>query len=54
MTNVQAMTKVQAIREFFGEPKVTMDELKKLSKEERLELGELCAKELGVEIVEAP
>lgn len=45
------LTSVKAIKEFFGEPKVTTKELGELSSEERAELGKLAAKELGAEWV---
>lgn len=47
------MTNTQAIKQFFeqgGGRKVTLDELKKLSNDERAQLGALAAAELGVEI----
>lgn len=50
------MTAAAAIKTYFeSEPhgrKVTMAEMKALSKEERTELGRLCAKALGVELTE--
>lgn len=49
------MTNVKAIREFFerdGGRKVSMDEFRALSTEDRKELGSLCAQQLGVEITE--
>lgn len=49
------MTRVQAIKTFFesdGGRKVTMDEFKALTKEERAELSDACAKVLGVDITE--
>lgn len=47
------MTKFKAIKTFFeadGGRRVGMDELKALSEKDRQELGELAAKELGVEL----
>lgn len=43
------LTSVKAIKEFFGEPKVTTSELSELSSQEREELGKLAAAELGAE-----
>lgn len=53
---MEAMTRIKALKTFFeadGGRAVTREELVKLTKEERHELGNLAAKELGVEIVEA-
>lgn len=56
---MQKMSSVQAIKGFFerddkhspgGGKKIDMTDLKTLSPEARKELGELCAKEIGVEI----
>ena len=47
------MTGIKALKTFFesdGGRRLTMDELKELSKEERAELIALAAIELGVEI----
>ena len=47
------MTSIQAIKTFFeadGGKRVTMDELKKVPKDDRAELAELAAVELGVEL----
>lgn len=49
------LTRTAAIKRFFeddGGRKVTVDELKKLSPEDRQELGTMCAQALGAEIVE--
>ncbi len=47
------MKAMQALKTYFeAEPhgrKVTMDEMKSLSKEERQELGEMCCEALGTE-----
>jgi hypothetical protein len=50
------MTNIQAIKAFFeadGGRKVSMDEMKALTANDRAELGAACAKTLGFEI-EAP
>lgn len=48
------MNNIQAIKAYFskngGRP-VTMQELKDLTKEDRAELGKLCADALGVELL---
>lgn len=47
------MNNLQAIRAFFesdGGRKITMDEMKALSMEDKKELGALCAEKLGVTI----
>ena len=58
---MEQMTRLNALRTFFhrtdqfapeGGRKIEMQELKDLTKAERDELGELAAKELGVEIVD--
>lgn len=49
----QKMTGIKALRTFLeadGGRKLTVSEAKQLSKEERDELAQLAAKELGVEI----
>ena len=49
----EKMKRLGAIRSYFGsggDPKVSIDELKALSKEEREELADGAAKELGVEL----
>jgi hypothetical protein len=51
---MEKMTNLKAIREFFeadGGRKITMSEMRELSTSERNELGQLCAKALGKEIV---
>ena len=53
---MEKMTRIKAIRTFFeadGGRKLAMSELKELTADDRKELGELAAKELGVELVEA-
>jgi hypothetical protein len=42
------MNRVECIRAFFGN--VSLEEFKTLTAEDRKELGELCAKALGVEL----
>ena len=56
---MEKMTNIQAIRRFLGSsaaagpsPIPTMEELKKLNKMERAELGRLAAEALGVELME--
>ena len=47
------MNPVKAIKTYMeqdGGPKVSMDEFKALSSDERRELGQLCADALGVEL----
>lgn len=47
------MTNIEAIKTFFekdGGRKITMEELKALSVDERAELGKLCAAALGTTI----
>jgi len=48
------MQKIKAIKKFFEEGKygrrVTMEEMKELTSEERTVLGGLCAEALGVEL----
>lgn len=55
---LQKMTRTQAIQKFFsfGDSgrKVETMEFKAFTSQERDELARLCAKELGVEIVDAP
>jgi len=49
----EKMSRIKAIKTFFekdGGTKVTMGELKDLSKDDREELARLAAAELGVEI----
>ena len=46
------MKVIPILNQFFNEPKLTMTELKALSKEERRELAELAAVELGVEVTD--
>lgn len=46
MSKPKVMGVVQVLKQFFGG--INMDELKDLSKEERRELAELAALELGV------
>lgn len=50
---MEKMTKLGVIKKYFSTPEkpVTFDELKKLTTEERTELAEGAAKELGVEII---
>jgi hypothetical protein len=48
------MTKFQAIRAYFSPPEVTTSELKNLPAEDRAELAELAAKELGVTLDPTP
>lgn len=53
---MEQMTNMKAIRTFFeadGGRKMTMDELKALSKEEREYLATEAAKQLGVELISA-
>jgi hypothetical protein len=55
MAKKQKMRPITAIRTYFNDgvhPDITMAELKELTKEERAELGAMCAKELGVELEE--
>ncbi len=50
---MEKMNRMKAIRTFFesdGGRKVSMDEMKALTVEDRKELAELAAKELGVEL----
>lgn len=54
--NTQTITPTKAIMEFFakdGGREVKMDELRRLSSEEREQLGQLCAKALGKELAAA-
>lgn len=47
------MTTIAAIKAFFeadGGRKISMDEMRALTSDERAELGQLCAKALGVEL----
>ena len=53
MSEKKQMKNVEAIKTYLEPPKITIQELKELSKEERLEIGKLCAKELGVEIIQS-
>ena len=46
---MEQITALRAIKEYFGN--VTLVELKALSREDRRELGEGAAKELGKELV---
>ena len=53
---MEQMTRTKAIKTYFeqdGGRKIKMDEMTVLSKEERDELGRMCAAELGVEIIDA-
>ncbi len=43
---IEKMSDVKAILVFFGEPKVTMADLKAIGLAERKELGELCREEM--------
>jgi hypothetical protein len=49
---METISRTKAIMEYFSKNsrKVTLAELKELSEEDRKELGELAAKELGKEI----
>lgn len=50
---MEQMTRISAIRAFFeadGGRKVTMDEFKALSGDDRKELGEMAAEKLGVNL----
>jgi hypothetical protein len=50
---METMTPLKAVRTFFeqdGGRKLTMDEIKALTPEDRFELSELAGKALGVEI----
>ena len=54
---MEKISRIKAIREFFssnGGRKVGMGELKVLTDDEKQELGELCAQELGKELVDLP
>jgi hypothetical protein len=51
MTEKKVMGVVQVLKQFFG--KITMVELKELSKEDRHELATLAAEELGVTLKSA-
>jgi hypothetical protein len=56
MSEVKEMTKMQAIRTFFesdGGRKVTMQEMKDLTAEDRNELATAAAERLGVTLKEA-
>jgi len=48
---MEKVSPLRALKMFFEPPRLTMDEVKALSKEERHELAALAAAELGVEIV---
>lgn len=48
------VTRVQAITIFFGDDPLSFDEIKRLSNEEKHELGALAARELGVELKKSP
>ena len=50
---MQTMTRIQAIREFFAEDGklLPVSDMRGLTKEDRAELAELAAKEMGVEII---
>lgn len=53
---MEKLTRVAAIKRFFeaeGGRKVTMSELKNLTNDDKQELGNLAAVELGCEIVES-
>ncbi len=56
MVEVLKMRPVDAIREFFyrySRKPITSEEIRTLSKQERLELARECAKEMGVELEES-
>ena len=51
MPEKRKLTSVAALKEYFDEPRVTLSELKALSKTERDELGQLAAEALNAEWV---